>query len=269
VDVTLGLEKGLEILSLLNLNNNLTVAEAARRSGLPRTTTLRALETLRANGYLDRDERTRRYRLTIKVRSLSDGFDDESWITEMAAPHLRALARIVVWPLLISTPSGTSMIWRENTDHESPLAIYRYANGLRVPLLESATGRIYLAFCTPAERSAIIELALQSRTKSPIGPTNKSAIETMLNGIRHRKYAVYDRPNEHEGAIAVPILADGRYLASLALRYIYGAMPEGDAAERYVPALHETANKIGGEFSIKSQGREMGRPRITPGDTEF
>jgi DNA-binding IclR family transcriptional regulator len=54
-------------MAALGDNNGLTVTEAARRVRLPRTTTYRVLETLRAGGYVLRDDMDR-YRQTEKGR---------------------------------------------------------------------------------------------------------------------------------------------------------------------------------------------------------
>ena len=161
-DISQGLEKGLDVLAFLNSTAEAAIIDVVRGVGLPRTTTLRVLETLRSNGYVERVGGRKAYRLTIKVRSLSDGFDDESWITDIARPHLRRLSKTLIWPTLIATPAGSSMLWRESTDHESPLAINRYAVGMRMPVLESASGHVYLAHCSAEEFATVMELCLMA-----------------------------------------------------------------------------------------------------------
>jgi DNA-binding IclR family transcriptional regulator len=51
--------RGLEAMAVLSASRGLTVTETARRAKLPRTTTYRILETLRAGGYVVRDEHDR------------------------------------------------------------------------------------------------------------------------------------------------------------------------------------------------------------------
>ncbi len=113
--------RGLDALAVLNLCDGATVSEVAHFIKLPRTTTYRILETLSHAGFVYRDVNDDRYRLTIMVRGLSDGFDDEAWVTEIARPFIAELGREVVWPVGIASLSGTSMLVRENTDHNSPL----------------------------------------------------------------------------------------------------------------------------------------------------
>lgn len=242
------LEKGLEVLALLNRRSETSVAEVARGAKLPRTTALRLLETMRNLGYVDRGGRSKRYRLTIRVRSLSDGYDDEQWVSDIARPWVDALARQVVWPVLVATPMGSSMLWRENTDHRSPLALARYSAGFRVPIVDSAGGHIYLAYCTPEERKSVLDLVSISAEREWMGV---EAMDRKLAWVRQDGYAIFTRKHHHEAAISVPILSEGRYLASLTMRYIYGAMPEARIVSEFLGPIRATAAKIGAEFSAK------------------
>ena len=88
--------RGLDALTVLNLRNGATVSEIAQEIKLPRTTTYRILETLSHAGYVYRDDHDDRYRLTIMVRGLSDGFDDEAWVTQIARPYLYSLCSEIV-----------------------------------------------------------------------------------------------------------------------------------------------------------------------------
>src|SRR5271154_6328477 len=138
------LMRGLDALTVLNLRDGATVSEVAQEIRLPRTTVYRILETLCNAGFVFRDASDDRYRLTIMVRALSGGFDDEAWVTRIAKPLIEELGREIVWPVSIATLLGTTMIVRETTDHSTPLAIERYSAGYRAALLASATGRAYL-----------------------------------------------------------------------------------------------------------------------------
>jgi IclR family mhp operon transcriptional activator len=115
--------RGLEALQELNRHNGATVTDIAKAVKLPRTTAYRVLETLCVAGFAVRDPSDDRYRLTIRVRSLSDGFDDEAWVRDIAKPLITKLGKEVVWPLAISTLHGTSMLVRETTDKDSPLEL--------------------------------------------------------------------------------------------------------------------------------------------------
>jgi len=135
------LNRGLEVLTELNRLERAPINTLAGAVRLPRTTTYRILETLRLAGYVVRDPHDDCYRPTIMVRALSEGFDDEAMVAHIAKPHLTALGAEIVWPVAIATPSGATMMIRETTDRESPLALERYSAGVRVPMLGSAQAR--------------------------------------------------------------------------------------------------------------------------------
>ncbi len=82
------LVRGLDALTVLNSRDGATVSEVAQEIRLPRTTVYRILETLCNAGFVFRDASDDRYRLTILVRSLSHGFDDEEWVGQIAKPCL-------------------------------------------------------------------------------------------------------------------------------------------------------------------------------------
>lgn len=84
-----GLTRGLMLLNMLNrLDGGASVGLLAELSGLHRTTVRRLLETLQDEGYVRRSLSDDSFRLTIKVRQLSEGFRDEQWISALAAPLL-------------------------------------------------------------------------------------------------------------------------------------------------------------------------------------
>ncbi|MDP1165894.1 helix-turn-helix domain-containing protein, partial [Klebsiella pneumoniae] len=74
------------------------ITELAQQTGLHRTTVRRLLETLQHEGYVRRSESDDSYLLTLKVRELSEGFRDEQWVSQCAAPLLGELMQQVVWP---------------------------------------------------------------------------------------------------------------------------------------------------------------------------
>ena len=158
------LMRGLDALTVLNLRDGATVSEVAQEIRLPRTTVYRILETLCNAGFVFRDAADERYRLTILVRGLSDGFDDEAWVTQIAKPLINDLCRDIVWPVSIATLSGTTMLVRESTDHGSPMALERYPAGFRAPLLTTATGRVYLANSRPPQSDTVYQVKLYAST---------------------------------------------------------------------------------------------------------
>src|SRR2546423_11133744 len=143
------LVRGLDALTTLNQRNGATVSEIAQQIRLPRTTTYRILETLTHAGYVYRDPADDRYRLTIRVHRLADGFDDDAWVTQIARPCIDELGKEVQWPVAVASLSGTQMLVRETTDHRSPLAVERISAGTPLPPPLTAGGRGPPPLCPP------------------------------------------------------------------------------------------------------------------------
>jgi IclR family transcriptional regulator, mhp operon transcriptional activator len=246
------LMRGLDALTVLNLRDGATVSEVAGEIRLPRTTVYRILETLCNAGFVFRDATDDRYRLTVRVRALSDGFNDEAWVTQIAKPLINELGREIVWPVSIATLSGTTMLVRETTDHSSPIAIERYCAGLRMPLLTSATGRAYLAFCPASQRDTLIDtLARSTKEEDKPARMQRADLQRMLTDIKAQGYATANRTRRlvEEISVSVPILPIDRVLAALTVRFASSALPLKVGVERFLPKLRQCAATISNLFS--------------------
>ena len=249
--------RGLEVLHVLNQHNGATVSEVATAIDLPRTTTYRILETLCHAGYAYRAASDERYRLTILVRGLSDGFDDEAWVTQIARPYMYELCRELIWPVAIATLSGSTMLVRQTTDHRSPLAVEKRGPGFRVSIFGSASGLAYLAWCPPEQREALLDLLAKSKRTEDQPAANRKKANELLEETRKRGYALWRRSRRvsDELSLSVPILAGERLLASLTIRFSSTAVPEAEAIQRFIPRLRAVAQRIGEDFL--SQGEKQ------------
>jgi IclR family mhp operon transcriptional activator len=257
------LMRGLDALTVLNLRDGATVSEVAQEIHLPRTTVYRILETLCNAGFVFRDAADDRYRLTILVRALSDGFDDEAWVTQIAKPFIYELCREIVWPVSIATLSGTSMLVRESTDHSSPLAIERYSAGFRAPLLATAGGRVYLAHCPASQRETLIEILARSNKEEDKPARARAKLQRGLAEIKALGFATTMRTRRlvEEISVSVPVLLDDRMLASLTVRFAASAVPLKSGLERFLPKLRQCAAKISILFSQQqAEARTKGAP---------
>ena len=240
------LMRGLDALTILNLRDGVTVSEVAHEIRLPRTTVYRILETLCLSGFVHRDSADERYRLTIMVRGLSAGFDDEAWVNQVAKPLIHQLCSEIVWPVSIATLSGTKMILREATDHSTPLAIERYSAGFQLPLLTSAAGRVYLAHCPPAQRDALVDILARSNKEEDKHARDRGELLRLLAEIKAQGYATATRARRlaDEYAVSVAVPMSDRTLAALTVRFIASALPPKTGLERFLPMLRQCAAKI-------------------------
>jgi IclR family mhp operon transcriptional activator len=258
------LMRGLDALTVLNLRDGATVSEVAHEIRLPRTTVYRILETLCNCGFVYRDSTDERYRLTILVRGLSEGFDDEAWVSQIAKPMIYGLCAEIVWPVSLATLSGTKMMLREATDHSTPLAIERYSAGFQLPLLSSAGGRAYLANCPPVQRDALIDILARSNKEEDRPARDRAELLRALAEIKALGYATSTRTRRlvEEHAISVPVPLSDRTLAALTVRFIASALPLKTGLERFLPKLRQCAAKISTVFlEQQAEARAQANPR--------
>jgi IclR family transcriptional regulator, mhp operon transcriptional activator len=260
------LMRGLDALTVLNLRDGATVSEVAHEIRLPRTTVYRILETLCNSGFVYRDSADERYRLTILVRGLSEGFDDEAWVNQIARPVIYGLCAEIVWPVSIATLSGTKMMLREATDHATPLAIERYSAGFQLPLLNTAPGRAFLANCPPVQRDALIEILARSNKEDDKPARDRAELLRALGEIKLQGFATATRTRRliDEYTISVPVPLNDRTLAALTVRFIASALPLKAGLERFLPKLRQCAAKISSIFlEQQAEARAHTLPRAT------
>lgn len=241
-----GVLRTLAVLRALNQENRASVSELSLRTGIPRPSLYRTLDTLCTAGYVRRRPDEERYELTHLVRALSEGFNDEAWVCEVAAPALTALQQEVIWPTDIATFFNDAMYLRETTRPRSPLTIDRASAGLRVPMLLSATGKAYLASCPEDERVAILDRLARSPSPDDALARQPRAVRQILADTRRLGYGQRSgrsfRPET--SAIAVPVMLGARVLACLNITFITSTMTPQQAAERYLAALKKAAARM-------------------------
>lgn len=247
-----GVVRALDVLKALNQNNGATIVELHRVTGISRPALYRVVRTLCAEGYLRFDELLDRFLLTPSVRHLSDGFDDDAWITEIASPVLDRLQREVIWPTDLFGFHFDSMIMRRTTRRASPWTIDRLMVGLRTPMLLTACGRVFLAFQTQKVRDGIIErLALSTHPDDRMAQ-DRVAVDLLIDQVAKSGFATREHGFMREtGSIAVPVLVNGVAQCALAITYINSALSEAEAARRYLPQLKQASAEISQNFSAQ------------------
>ncbi|MEM7704303.1 MAG: IclR family transcriptional regulator C-terminal domain-containing protein [Pseudomonadota bacterium] len=246
--------KAIAVLEKLNALGEARNSELADALELPRPTCYRLLQTLCVAGVVLNDPNSNMYRPAERALALSCGFEQETWVSVCAKPHMRKLGAELRWPIAIATLSGPSMVLRETTDPESPLVVRRSLAGRRVGLLSTATGRVYLAHCSGEQRNMLIQILQKSRNPDDFRARNTSGVSQQLMKIRELGFDT-SRVQHHAikwGAIAVPVFARGQILASLSVRFVRKAVTRSSERQQVLPMLRETAQRIGLSFEASS-----------------
>lgn len=143
------------------------------------------------------------------------------------------------------------MMIRETTDRQSPLALEQYSAGVRVPMLGSAPGRAYLAFCPAPQREAMLELLARSSLPEDRVARNRTEVERLLNETRVQGFGMAQRARRvsEETSLAIPVRAKNRILATVTVRYAATAVPLRTAIDQFLPKMREVAQKIEAQFA--------------------
>jgi IclR family transcriptional regulator, mhp operon transcriptional activator len=239
------LERGLALLVAMNRRKLPSVVELARDTRLPRPTVYRLLETLSHAGFVKRSSPADRFCLTPKVRSLSDGFLEDDWIADVAAPLMAQLTRDLVWPAALMTFEQGRMLVRETTHEASVLSIDHGMVGRSLPMLRTAAGRCYLAYCSASERQAILEMLAHSTVPEDRGAREEERVGALLDAVRARGFAIQDREiNPKATGMAIPIRVGSRILGCLSLIWISSALTIAEGEQQLLPPLRSVARNI-------------------------
>jgi IclR family transcriptional regulator, mhp operon transcriptional activator len=239
------LVRGLTVLTEISAHGPMRASEVARRVKLPRATVVRLIETLIEAGMIRRHDGSKTYEVTEQVTRLSHGYDRWSAMTDSAVTAINEAAQSLTWPLVLTTPSGLDMVVRYNTDHSSPLALQRYNLGFRIPIFDTASGMVFLAYGSDQERETYLRLLETEEGTLDVTRVKRRIEETRLDG-----YCIHHRAGSLEKALAVPIIRNDAFQSALTMRYIPSAVSYTELKNRYVAPLLELAKVIAAKLSV-------------------
>lgn len=242
-----GLERGLDVLRVIERAGSMTTTQLHRHTGLPKPTLTRLLRTIEKKGFAWRSISDGCWRLANQKHGAANMPRAAHVLASVAGPVLDELCEVVRWPSDVSVRNRTFMQLCETSRRRAYFNLNRLEIGYRINMLLSAPGRAYLAYCPEGERSMLLR---RLRADPGIGSemlTRSEDLEHLLGQTRAQGYAVrdpgwggdYRRPrSEYDdglGAIAVPIRAHGRVVGCVNIVWIARIL----AVERIV-ASHAT-----------------------------
>lgn len=242
------------LLEALSHRRTSTLAVLTGETGLPRPTVVRLLHTLIALGYAARVSREQGYRLTDRVLGLSESIRFVDHLVDAAIPHMRRFTEEHGWPLYLATLGHGAITIRHSTAPESPMSFEGASLNSRRPVLISALGRAWLAFCPDEERRAIL------RDIGRLTRRQEAALDAVLERVRRDGVAFTEppRPTRLQG-MAVAVRRGPRVLGSLSIRFPRSAMTEQVAAQRFGRPLGRLARAIAAD--VARTGRSGEAPR--------
>jgi len=239
-----GVERALEILEQLGRSPaGLTLSELSAQLGFPKNAVFRITNTLRARGYLARDEKTLKFRLTEKLLRVSQPRVERKGLIEVSMDAMRELRDEVRETVQIGRRFGDEGVILEQVEGLYPLRISVDA-GLRFPLHNNAPGKLLLAFLPDPQRASTIKrLALVASTPRTI--TDRQELARECDRIREQGYSA-DYAEADEGIHCLAAAVTGPQSDTIATLWISAPsrrMPRASFAELSIP-VRRAAERI-------------------------
>jgi IclR family transcriptional regulator, mhp operon transcriptional activator len=248
--------RGLAVLSAINRHGSATALTLARETGVPRATVYRLLQTLLDDGYVGRGTADDRFHLQLKVRGLSEGFEDEQWITAIAGPALVELTRRTAWPCDVSRLEGLKMVIHETTHRIAPLSIDRNMVGQELPILGSSSGLAYISFAPKEERDTLLALLARSSDPHDALARDMAQVSRLILSTRRRGYGLRQGGKiwPHTGSLALPIRVGRRILGCINTVWMARVISVKEGVNRCLEPLRETRQLIEQKLAESKDG---------------
>lgn len=241
------LSRGLAILEYVAKAGHLVrLRDVAEHFAMDRSSALRFLRTLEAEGYLVRHVAMKVYSLGPKLLTFPRLPDRVERVIELARPVLERLGRATTQVAHLATLNGLNAVLAEVVASDAAVSVKQAVGDLE-PLYSSAVGKAIYAWLPEAERAAVGKridfVAFTPRTITGIAALDAEAATIRALGV------AFDRQegNEHVSCIGCPIFdGDGTLVASIGVSYVTAHLDGAieDLAD-HIALLKDAARTVG------------------------
>jgi len=185
------LEKGLMVLEHFRYTDSMNLQEIARTCGITAGSAQRVAYTLEQAGYLHKDPRSKRYRVTVKAVGLGYSYLSREPLFQHAHAVLHQLNQECGEIVNLSVPDHDgNMVFVMRVAPARHIPVYMPV-GTRIPCPASASGRAYWA-CLPAEEVEVRLAELDLKKYTPLTTTDASSLRAFVDEARRNRYAYAD-----------------------------------------------------------------------------
>jgi DNA-binding IclR family transcriptional regulator len=234
------------------------LTEISTAAALNKVTTLRILDTLVLEGFVERVDDGKRYELGPEVLAMTASLQRRENIRDIARPSLVRLASLSQDTVLLSVRSGNESVCVDCEVGDFPIRANYLSVGSRRPLGIGAGSLALLAWLQDREIDAILEVLTSSLAAFPKLPPK--VIKAEIAASRERGYTLLlDKVIDRMGGVGIPLFGpDGTPAAAISI----AALSERIAARlpELVDALRREAEFIARE--CRSPGSQA--PSLVP-----
>jgi DNA-binding IclR family transcriptional regulator len=236
--------KALELLSVFSFREpRLSLADLAKRTGIPRATAFRLLSTLEQSGFLAKEHGA--YQLGIKCFVLGNIVAGGLDLRETAHPHLVALRDATRETTQIAILDHWQVVYLERMLSPLPAAFMRSRSGAILPAYCTGLGKTLLAYRPEAEVAAWAPTQ-KFTALTPNTITTAKRLLRELAVIREQGYGVDDEEREKGVCcIAAPVRNHtGEVVAAISVAGPIQRMPRELAGSTVASAVVSAAAAI-------------------------
>jgi IclR family pca regulon transcriptional regulator len=247
------LARGLAVIEAFSgAEDGLTLADAARRTGLSRASVRRLLHTLESLGYARCDGR--RFRLQPRVLRLGSSYLRSEGLSDAAQPHMVELVEAIHESCSAAVLDGSEIVYVARVPVRARLMSLSLGIGSRLPAALTSMGRVLLAGLDPAERAAVIGSGRLPGVEASGAAADAERLARELETVRRQGYALVDQELEPGlRSIAVPIVdGAGRTVAALNVGTHAARVTIERLRREILPPLRLCAQRIGDGLAGRS-----------------
>jgi DNA-binding IclR family transcriptional regulator len=171
----------------------LTNAEISRKLRIPKSSASYILRTLEKTGYLRRDEETSRYRVGVKVFSLSRSALTGIDAREIAMPIMRDIVARTRLTCHLAILDGSEAVYIEKVDAPGFIKVDTWV-GRRMCVHTTSVGKALAAYLPPPRVQKILDTAGMER-RTPHSITKPAPFFKELERVREQGYALDNEEN--------------------------------------------------------------------------
>ncbi|MBF7052883.1 IclR family transcriptional regulator [Halomonas sp. KAO] len=221
-----------------------TLQSLVEETGMPKPTLHRMLQQLEGSGMLQREADSRHYGKGSRLRRLAENLLLNDTVHGARHAVLRQLVDEVGESCNITALSGSEVLYLDRVETSEALRFYLHP-GSRVPVHCSASGKLFLAQMSPAQRRRLLgEVPLKAFTKNTL--TDMDQLEQEIDEVRQQGYA-FDDEEFLSGLLCIAVLANnpqgGKSNIGIAIQAPIMRLTRDKALE-CLPALQRAADAI-------------------------
>lgn len=219
-EVVQSVDRSLSILEVLSdYENGLGITEISEKVSLHKSTVHRLLATLIYKGYVEQNQDTNRYQLTLKLFELGNKKLEKLNIVTVSRPFLQELMEKTNEVIHLVIRDGVEVVYVAKVEPQKTIRMYSRI-GKRIPIYCTSVGKSMLSYMSDSEVEDIWRNSdIKSFTEHTI--VDFKEFKEHLQLVKERGYAIDEQENEigircigasildHKGAVCGAISISG------------------------------------------------------------